>query len=148
MGLTKNPRVNNLAPDFSSITIYIQGKPFYGVTSINYKVTRDPGKVKGTAPRVLARTKGEFTFEGGFTMNKEDAADFRKQLGPGYMEKDFDVTVVYKPKGGKLEEDKLLGCCIIDDGDSHSSGVDPLVSEFGIDMLDQLRNGVSPISAD
>jgi hypothetical protein len=149
MGVTtKFPRVGGVAPDFSSITIYIRGKPFIGVTAIDYSATREPGKLKGTSPRVLARTRGEITFSGSMTLNREDAAELRKQLGPGYMEVDFDITVTYKYKGGTLTEDKITGACITEDSDSNSSGTDPLQTEFTLDILEITKSGVSPIAAD
>jgi hypothetical protein len=136
------PRVNGKFCDFADITVFINGKPFIGIKEISYKASREPGKVRGTAPKVLGRTRGEFDAEGSFTMYQEDAVAFRSALGPGYMEQDFNITVIYQPKGGLLVTDNLIGCCLTEDDQSHSQGTDPLEQKFSIHILDLLLNGI------
>jgi hypothetical protein len=136
------PRVNGKFCDFTDINIFIAGKPFVGIKDINYKHTREPGKVRGTAPKLLGRTRGEYDAEGGFTMYQEDAIAFRQALGPGYMERDFDIVVIYRPKGGKLTTDRLIGCCITEEDSSHSQGTEPLVEKFSLHILDLQRDGL------
>jgi hypothetical protein len=146
MAKAQPPRINGRFVDYSEITIFVDGKPKIGVKEISYKATREPGKVRGTAPNVLGRTRGDFDFEGSFSMYQEEAADFIATLGAGFMEKDFTVVVTYQPLGGKLVTDTLQGCCITEIDDSHSQGTDPLETKFTIHILGILFNGVSAMA--
>jgi hypothetical protein len=139
-------RVNGRFCDYSDITIFVDGKPKIGVKSINYKATREPGKVRGTAPNVLGRTRGDFDFEGGMTMYQEEAAALVAALGTGFMEKDFLIVVTYQPKGGALVTDTLQGCCITEIDDSHDQGTDALETKFSLHILNVLFNGIAAMA--
>ncbi len=144
MSVSKQPRINGNFPDWSSITVYIRGKPVFGVTEVTYKSTRDPGKVRGAGPRKLGRTRGEFDHEASIKLLREDAVALRQALGPGYMEADFDITVTYQFKGGDLSTDKIFGCVITEDDTSNSSGTDALQISFPLDVMDITYNGLPP----
>lgn len=145
-GISSKPRINGNFPDFSSITVYIRGKASFGVTEITYKSTREPGKVRGAGSRKLGRTRGEFDHEASIKMLREDAVALRQALGPGYMEVEFDLTVVYQFKGGDLVTDKIFGAVITEDDTSNSSGTDALSISFPLDVMDINYNGLSPFA--
>lgn len=146
MPITKFPRVFGHFPDFSSITIFILGRPIFGVTEITYKTTREPGMVRGAGTRKIGRTRGEFNFEASMKMHKEDMEALRLALGPGYMETEFNITVVYQFKGGTLTTDKLFSCVITEDDASYAQGTDPLEVTIPLDVMDINYNGLSPIA--
>lgn len=147
MSISKHPRINGNFPDFSSLTAFIRGKAFFGIREVSYKTTREPGTVRGAGPRKLGRTRGEFNHEASIKLLREDAEALRTLLGSGYMEAEFDITVVYQFKGGPLTEDKLFGCVITEDDTSNSSGTDALEITFPLDVMRILYNGLDPIAA-
>lgn len=142
MAVTKFPRINGKFCDYADITIFVNGRPFIGVKEINYKQSREQGMVRGTSPFVLGRTRGQYDAEGSFTMYQEDAVAFRTALGPGYLEKEFNIVVSYTPRGGLLVTDSLNGCILTEDDVSRSEGTDPVEDKFSFHILQVLKNGI------
>ena len=120
------PLINGFRYSFASIEVSIDGRKMIGFREINYRVRREPGEVRGAHPEPLGLTRGEITYEADLVAYAEEAEELIKQLGDGYMEKPFDITVTYAEEGQPTVTDQLLGCTIVQIERAHTRGTDPL----------------------
>lgn len=140
--------INRKYHDYSALEARVNGKPILlGLESISYSHRLEPTKVRGTRARPLGRTLGEYDAEGSITLYKRDADILRKELGLGYMEKEFMLTVSYAhlDAGTPMEIDVLKGCRIMSEEDSHSQGTDALRTTFELSVMGIVKNGREPL---
>lgn len=124
--------------------------PILGIKSINYSSKLTPGKVRGTAPQVIGRTRGEHDAAGDFEMLRLEWELFKAQLGIGGMgfgETSFPIVVQYAevviPVPSPVITDTILGCRITENAASNQEGTDPSMVKCTLDVLDVLWNGAS-----
>lgn len=141
------PLVNNIAHDYSCIEIDANGKIYTGITEISYSQKLEPGAVMGTSAQKLARTRGSHSAEGSMTMNLADAEEFIADLGEGYMETSFSMTVTFSDGATAPHVHRLIGCRITSDDFSHAQGPDPTQNSFTLDVMRIERNGLSPLAS-
>src|SRR5688500_11317228 len=97
--------VNGHAMDFASIEVNINGGiKFNTFQEINYGFTAEFGKLRGNGSAlVLARTRGEYEFDGNMVLYKEDAMTLVGALAVlglgGFSEAQFDMIVTYAERG-------------------------------------------------
>lgn len=139
--------------DFSSIQASVDGVTlFSSFQEINYNFSRDIGILRGNGSGIKrGRTRGEFNFEGSITLAKRDAQELIAILAAlgfgGFAEAVFDIIVTYfEPSNPVPTVDTLVGCTMTNGDNAHSRSPDPLVMSFDLDMMDQLYNGISPVS--
>lgn len=138
------PIINGNAPSYSNVIISCNGKEYQGVKSISYGSELMPGEVRGTGPQRLARTKGDHKAEGSLEMFLQDAEAFLTDLGDGFGEVVFVITVVFALEDDSpLIERKLVGCRISKPSEDHSQGPDASTMKFDLDVNDVLYNGKS-----
>ena len=155
--MTPYPLINGHRYDWSSVRITIDGIPYTGVKSINYRQTLTPGIVRGTRSQPTGRTRGIYEPEGSIELYKEDYQDIITALAMagarGYMEVAFQIMVQYSQAGMGLPgvpvlTDMLAGCRIASDEDSPSEGADPFTVNCDLSIMYVLRNGLSALSPD
>ena len=152
------PLINGQRCDAGSYTITIDGLRYFGVKSLDYSDSLEPGKVKGTSPVVLGRTVGSYDTSGSIELFIEEALDFESQLassaavqfpqggGNGLGQAVFTINVtVYELSTGFGTNDTLVGCRV--KSVSHTmptnGGGDPATKKYDLDILSVLRNGRS-----
>lgn len=152
------PLINGQRCDAASYTITINGLRYFGVKSLDYSDTLEPGKVKGTSPVVLGRTVGSYDASGSIELYVEEALDLETQLsgmalaqypqggGHGLGQAVFSINVsVYELSTGFGISDTLVGCRVknISHTMPTAGGGDPGSKKFDLDILSILRNGRS-----
>lgn len=139
--------VNGNAYDYSSITLDVAGGGDLSLlfTEIAYSQALEPGKLKGTHPQTLGRTRGEHSAEGSITVYLATYYDILAKLGDGYMEVEWDATVTYADTGQPTKTDVLHRCRITNEDKSHSQGSDPLVVALDLDIIMIKSDGKYPI---
>lgn len=140
--------INRKYHDYSALEAMVDGKPvLLGLESISYSHRLEPTKVRGTRARPLGRTLGEYDAEASITVYKRDAENLLGELGPGYMEREFLLTVSYANLGDgtPLQVDVLKGCRIMSEEDSHSQGTDALRTTFELSVMAVVKNGREPL---
>jgi hypothetical protein len=140
--------------------------------SISYDHKLEPEFVRGAHAQPLGRTRGNYEASGSITLYKAAAAALIKGLGPGYLEKEFDLTVTYGNQpatvdagaptvGGVISgiasagfgaamgmvTDELIGCRIRNDGNSHSQGGKALEVKLDLTIMQVRPNGTSALSS-
>lgn len=138
--MVNGPIINGLVFDHSSAEININGARFLFITEISYSHTLEPGKQRGTAAKVLGRTRGEYDAEGSFKTSKAEGIELIAALGHGYMTKSFPIVVSYSEEGQTPLTDTLVGVRITKVEDS-SSGTDATMTTFTTHIMNLLLNG-------
>lgn len=144
------PLVNGNRYDFTSIEILINGVPYRGVKSIDYKDSLATQKQYGTSARPLGRNRGVYDASGALEMFKEDfsvVAPVLAALGNGGLgEANFLILATYADFGAPTVTDTLIGCRIKGVDESHAQGGEAVTVKLDLDIMDINRNGVSLLS--
>ncbi len=144
-----NPLINGNRYDFSSIKAMLGGLSYLGFKSINYSHSLEPGEVYGTHAQKMGRTRGQYKPEASFEMYKEEYALLLTGLGPGYMERSFDIVVNYEEWDGLTQRvitDNIIGFRIKKAENAHSSGNEPLTVKVEGSVMYVIENGLAPIN--
>lgn len=144
------PLVNGNRFDFSSVQITVPdlNRVFEGVKSVTYSDELKPGKLRGNRAQAVGRTRGQYEPNASIEMYKSEAQALIDALGPGYMERSFNIVVSYsEPATPDLTTvDTIQGVRITKVEDSGNEGEEPLATKFDLDPMMILRNGKAPIA--
>ncbi len=145
MAQAKFPLINGFKYSFSSIEVDIGGEIFTDIQALDYSDTVSRAKLRGANAVPLGITRGDYEAVMSFTLSKRGAKDFRALLGPGFKEKFFDVTTTYTEKEEGTTTDKVIGCLIIGNENSHSPGPDALIEVIPCDVHHIIWDGLDPM---
>ena len=144
------PTINGVRYDFSSIDVVIAGRRRQlGMRSIEYSHTLEPTKVRGAHAQPIGRTRGEYEAEASIVLYKREADELRSSLealGGGYMEQSFELVVMYAETGQPVIVDRVVGCRIRSESDSHEQGSDALEETLELDVMYLVKNGKNPLT--
>lgn len=145
------PQINGHRYSFASIEATFNGISTLGITSINYGDKLNPGKVYGTAPQVIGRTRGKNEPTADFEMLKLEFENLRQTLGPngdgnGYGETPFDITCAYTESIGTTT-DTVYQARITGADASNTEGTDATKMKVTLDPLRILLNGATIATA-
>ena len=140
------PLINGLKRDWSSVEIDLNGTIHVGVKEITWTESLEPAEVRGTRAQVLALTRGEHSAEGALIMYEEDARELLADLGTGYGEATFDITVNFSSPGTTTATTKLRGCRITSKEGGGSQGSDPLEMSFDLMILQIEEEGLTMVA--
>lgn len=145
--MSRFPRIGNLEVDFSAITVNVSGTPIYGVTSIDFDHGLEPGtkRVAGH-PGIAARGRGTYNTSGKMTMLLRDGQELLDELGDGFCEVEFLITVQARPKGGDMITWELRQVRIKKGSFSGKEGQDVLERTFELDIIEILDGGLRAYS--
>lgn len=136
------PNVNGFEYSFASIELQVNGRRYYGVTSINYDDSLTPGRVKGTSSIPLGSTAGEWDGTASMEMNRRDAQELIDDLGDGFGRVIFSIVVQYADDGAEVITDQLPAVRISKATHSNSQGSDASKISFDLFVMRPiLRNG-------
>lgn len=139
------PLVNGHRYSFVSIEFGANGAIMRGVSSIDYGDELTPGKMRGTGPNVIGRTRGEYDGDGEVEMYRLEWENLKSTLGVagvGFGETAWPITVTYGETGQPVVTDTLEGCRITKVRTGGQEGSDPTKVKLTIDLLRILHNGV------
>lgn len=139
------PLIQGARHEWSSVSIKIAGDLYIGVKSIKYSDTLKPSKVRGTHPKAIGRTRGQYDAEASIELYTWEARQIRKKLGPGYKEIPFDIVVAYVEDGADTITDTIVGARITKDEGGGQDGPDGLSVPWDLDVMDILWDGVSSL---
>lgn len=145
------PTVRGRKYDFASIefAVLVDGQSsqvFVECSAIDYDDTIEESLMYGTDAAPVGRTRGQYNpGEATATVSKQTEAVLVDQLGDGFMEAEFEITIKYADNGLPLLVDTLERCRIVGLAQSHSSGTDALTTQIKLKPLTILRNGKTPL---
>lgn len=140
------PLINGVRHDYSSAEISLKGKKYVGIKEIMYSNKLEAVDVYGAHAQKLGRTRGQLKPTASITMFKQEYQELIDDLGDGYMEVSFDITVSYADTGSSTITDKIIGARFTSDDDSHSEGSDPLIVKCDLNIMYVDRNGKKPLA--
>lgn len=143
------PLINGVRYSYSSIKLTVNGKQIVGHKEVSYKQSKEPGHVRGAHPEKLGRTQGDLENEASLSLYEEEWNELLDALGDGYMDKVFDITVVYATNEDvtRIATDKILGCQIKDIDKSRSQGNEGLEVKLELDVMEIHLNGKKPLKS-
>lgn len=109
-----------------------------GLKSINYSPKLDPGKVYGTAPQKIGRTRGKADETADCEMLRLEFENLKETLGNqgiGYGETAFDIVVQFHEDGGPTLTDTIIGCRITAVDLSNADGTDASMAKLTLDPM-------------
>lgn len=139
------PEINGHRFSFASIEATFNGLSILGIVSINYSPELTPGKVYGSAPQKIGRTRGKEDSSCDFEMLRleyENLVESITQSGLAYGEAAFDIIVQYSelPTSPVLT-DTVLGFRIGKPDLQNQDGTDPSTVKVTGDPMRVLING-------
>lgn len=140
------PLINGTMHEWSSITLKAKGKTYTRVKSINYSEKLTPTKVYGTSADVIGRTRGMREVDADLELYLDEWRLLQADLGPGFYEVPFEITVAYAEDNVSTIVDTLVGCRIQELGASQSQGADALTRKVGLSVMKLLPNGVDGVA--
>lgn len=138
------PSTDGYIYSFASIEASV-GNTIHTITEISYTQTQERGAFRANRPEKLGRTRGDHNVEASCTFAKEVYQELIVELGDGYMDVPFDITINYAEENKPTITDVLVGCLISSEEDGHSQGTDALVVSCDLDVMSMTRNGLKPL---
>ena len=131
------PNINGNLYGHTSISCVIDDFQFFvvGLKELNYDQKMDPGKAYGTSPYLLGRTSGQIECSGSMTLLKQEADQIKAKLGPGFMQRSWDMTVNYAETGLPMVSDKLVAIRITSDSVQSSAGNEPIHVKWDLSIM-------------
>lgn len=140
------PLVNGHRYSFTSIEYGANGMIMRGVSSIDYGDELTPGKMRGTGPNVMGRTRGEYDADAEIEMYRLEWENLKSTLGNngvGFGETAFPITVTYgEANQPTVVTDTIEGARVTKVRTGGAEGNDPTKVKLSIDCLRILHNGV------
>lgn len=157
MSLDNIPLINGNRYSFASIELRLLGQRYYGVKSINYSDSLEPGEVRGTDPQLIGRTRGKYSADASIEMYLREFDDFSSKLASlaasvglpsatGYMEVPFDVIVSYAEDGAPVITHEIIGARIKKSDHSNTEGSDAISVKNDLHVMVIVKNGVSSVT--
>ncbi len=141
------PLINGNRFDFSSVEFIIGTKRYAGgVKEVSYDHALTPGELRGNHAPLIGRTRGKYEANGSMTVFKSEYQQIITDLGPGYLEKAFDLQMLYSEPGSPVIQDVLRGCRIKKDADTGSEGGEASEVKVELHPMMLFRNGLAPLS--
>ena len=142
------PLINGHRYSWASIELGVAGDLTRGFKSINYSDGLEPGKVPGTDPSAIGRTRGKHTAEGSVEMYRTEAQNLIEKIGDGFYEVAWDITVCYREPGLPIITDSIRGVRLKKTNADNSDGSDASSLKFDPDIiLPILWNGIAGVIA-
>jgi len=136
------PLVNGVFHEWSSVELKIKGKIYRRVKAISYQETLKPVKVYGTSADPIGRTRGMREAEGDIEIYLDEFRQIVADIGPGFYETVFDVTVSYSETAVSTVTDHLVAVRAEEVGASQSQSADALTRKLKLNILSIKWNGV------
>lgn len=145
--LIQRPLLNGHEFSHTSLEILIEGLPLIGVKSMNYSAKKEVGKVYGTAPQKLGRTRGKEDPTCDMEIYRIEWEVVKQRLGvngQGFMERPVLIQVTIAEPGMPILVDQIWSAEVTEASFSSSDGTDPLVVKLTFDVMRILSNGAAP----
>lgn len=143
----QRPLLNGHEYSFASLEVMVNNIVVVGLKSISYAPKKDVGKVYGTLPQKIGRTRGKEDPTCELDLYSIEWEVIRQSLGDngqGYMEKPCNIMVTRQEPGRPVIQDYLVSCQVTNVANSGSDGTDALVVKVTFDVMRILTNKQAP----
>lgn len=135
--------VSGYRHSYVSIQLRLNSRYIIGAASIEYERTRTRAVVYGTSQSPLGKTRGQNGFKCVAELYVAETRALIQELGPGYGDIVFPVTVTYDEDGFGTITDTIVGCTLDSLTAGGSKGTDGLTQKMDLGPIDILFNGIS-----
>ena len=146
MALTINgiayPLTTGSAFSYASIELNMAGQTFTAFEDINYGRKRTREFVRGAHPDPLSKTVGENEYNCSVTLEVLEWFFWLEQLGSGYGDAFFDISVIYNSPQLGVVQDDVIGCTIDEVTAALKRGPSPLHKKIDLRPLKVLEDGL------
>ena len=146
-----NTKVNGHCYDYSSIRFMSDNLALpviERIVEISYEHSMEVGELRGRGAGIYGTTRGQYNTQGSVSLYKEDWDLFRPGLialptppGGGFMEKRFNVQVVYGEFGSNTVVDVLRTVRVVGAAHSRSRSTDALMVNLTFHIMQIFENG-------
>lgn len=142
------PQINGLAYSWAQLAVSANGTRYYQVQSANFKNAMARGELRGTAQAILDKTKGQYTPDASFELAMDDAFAFKQDLGDGYMNVQFHVTLSFGSDDGTDNHQVDYDAKLKEDAWDGSQDTKAMTMKFPLDVMGRIiSDGLDPIGA-
>lgn len=136
------PMVGGFRHSWAGIKIKRGSDDVFGFKKISWKKTRSRKKVFAHGVQALGRTRGKEENEATIAFLYSEWQRFKKALGDGYMDKQFDLLVLREEIGNdEIFKVELISCSIDEHSSDESEGEDESVVECTLGVLRIVDDG-------
>lgn len=140
------PQINGVPYSWASLALNAGGTQYYQAKSASYANDMERGVLEGTAQNELGVTKGKYKPSAAFELALDDGWSFRKQLGDGYMNQQFHVTLSFGADDNSVTHTVEYDAKLAKDAWDGSSGTDPMYNKFDLKVIGRIVvDGLDPI---
>lgn len=140
-----SPIIQGKAYDHASAEFTIASQLRTALKECKWTEKRDVGKQFGNQVHKRARTRGQYDPTGKLTLYQEDGEKLIRDLGDGWMEAVFDITVTYRLDGHPMNTVVLHDCTITNHEGGSAEGTEANESNFELDIMWVEHNGIKPV---
>lgn len=136
------PEINGQKHTFADVVIAVDTAKHRGFTKMEYGVKRAMTDTHGTGPNRVGVALGKVTYEASAEMYRADLDRLLAQLGDGYTNVVFPITVSYRTRvGAPLITDALSGVRIMEIKPAASEGDEAVKASITFNVGGLLLNG-------
>jgi hypothetical protein len=137
------PDNQGFAYDFGRAEINIKGNVYTAISNISHNQPLEEGIIRGTKAQVLKRTRGaQGIGEGNVEFSDfEEAVLLVDNLGDGWGEVVFPITIIYTAPSKPVIKMELIGARFLDIEFDHEEGADGLPASLPISFMERKING-------
>ena len=136
------PMINGAAFSYASIELNCDGQLFTAFESIDYGRKRTRDEIRGNHPDPLSKTIGENKYTASASIEVAEWYMFLNQLGPGYGDYFFTITVTGNSPILGVFQDVIKGCTIDEVTAQLKRGASGLYKKIDFAPLKILEDGV------
>lgn len=136
------PQKDGFALDFGRLELDAAGKIYDRISNVSTSQPVEEGVIFGSKPRPIARTRGQMQIgDGTMEMEFEQACQFIADLGDGWQEKLFTLSLTYRNSDGTVKKIVCTGCRLLDCELDHEAGADGLPASFPFSFMEREIDG-------
>jgi hypothetical protein len=128
--------------------IDLNGKLYVAIENISHSQPVEEGSKNGAHGAPILRSRGSLGMGSG-SIEWSDigaAQEFINDLGDGWQEKTFKITLTYSAKGRIVRKVTLISCRCLDAEEDHASGPEILGTTMPISFMRRLFNDKKPFT--
>ncbi len=137
--------VNGYEYDYNCIEFSVNGQVFVGIQSIDYTETMDRAAVRGTSPKVLGFTRGQYNCEGSFEMLYRDYMAMTSVMANKF-DANLTATITFSNPGDTPSVNEIIGMKLTETGKSYAVGTDAMIVSCSFVAIEVKENGKSSVA--
>lgn len=144
----KFPNTEGTGHTLDKCEIDLNGKIYTAIENVSHSQPVEEGSKNGAHGAPILRSRGSLGMGSG-SIEWSDlgaAQEFITDLGDGWQEKTFKITLTYSAKGRDTRKRTLISCRVLDAEEDHSSGPEILGTTMPFSFMRREMDGKKPFT--